>query len=183
MVDESYHVLLVVNAIELIKQRRNLFITIPMLNLVKNMQLLLKQYTSPWQIALIQFVTANVSEIIISDYLKLLSQSKHIQPLNQLSVKIHLDDELAHCNIFKNLTKCIYANLNKRERIFFEEIFFLPLNWFADHELDVWECVLTQIGFEHAHSMLMDVKTLLYPGIPLHDSELISLGEELGFRM
>ena len=50
---------------------------------------------------IINLASAVVSEIFISD-------CEDIQPVNRLTVEAHRQDELAHGNIFKHLTKCIY---------------------------------------------------------------------------
>lgn len=181
MVDESYHVLLVMNAIGITNQRRSISLRDLNFNLIKNMKFLQSQYPYQWQKILIQLATAIVSEIFISDYLKLLSDNEKIQPINRLTAKIHRDDELAHSNIFKNLTKCIYASLSKSEKEFFAEILAKPVRWFADCELDVWQTVFDQIGFKNASKMIRDCKHVDLKCLNNIDySGLISLAEEIG---
>lgn len=181
MVDESYHVLLVMSAINITCQRRNISLKTPAFSLIQNMKKLQSQFSSSWEKTLIQLATAIVSEIFISDYLKLLSENETIQPINRFTTKIHREDELAHSNIFKNLTKYIYTNLNKKEKKFFAEILAKPVQWFADRELDVWQSVLEQIGFENALKMIKDCKHSSSENLNYIDySELISLANEIG---
>lgn len=181
MVDESYHVLLVLGAINITSQKRGLFIKAPSFNLVNNMRRMQGEYSFRWQKSLIQLATAIVSEIFISDYLKLLSENEQIQPINRYTVKVHREDELAHSNIFKNLSKCIYVNLNKKEKEFLAEIIAKPVKWFADRELDAWRSVLEQIKFDGASQMIADCKHINSQCLNFIDySELISLADEIG---
>lgn len=181
MIDESYHVLLVLNAIRVTSQRRSLYLNVPKYNLVKNMNELQSKYACSWQKKLILLATAIVSELFISDYLKLLSESDEIQAVNQFSVKVHREDELAHCNIFKHLTNCMYANLSLKQRNFFSEILPKPVKWFLDQELDVWQSVLKQIDFKDAGKMIRDCKRD-YQKLPdyINYSNLVLLADELG---
>ncbi|HLB43675.1 MAG TPA: diiron oxygenase [Gammaproteobacteria bacterium] len=181
MVDESYHVLLVTNAIALTGQKRDIFLKLTLFNLVKNMKKYQEKRSSGWERILVQLATAIVSEIFISDYLKLLSENEKIQLINRFTTKAHRDDELAHSNIFKNLTKCIYANLNRKEKEFFAEFLAKPVRWFADRELDVWQIALEQIGFKNAHNMILDCKNFNSKCLMHIDySVLVSLADELG---
>lgn len=181
LVDESFHVLLVMNAIDFTCQKRGISIKIPRFNVVENMKRLECEHFLSWQRTLIQLATAIVSEIFISDYLKLLSESETIQPINRMTTKVHREDELAHSNIFKNLTKCIYANLNKKEREFFAEILAKPITWFADRELDVWQNVLEQIEFKDASQLIRDCKNVNSHCLTHVDySELTLLAKEIG---
>ena len=114
MVDESYHTLLVSNAIRLTSQYRMLSLVFPKFNLCRQMSLCQESYTEKWRKVLVQLATSIVSEIFISDYLKLISASSEIQPFNQLVTSIHRKDELAHAGIFKLLTKIIVSGLSKK---------------------------------------------------------------------
>jgi hypothetical protein len=183
MMDEFYHVSLVLNAIELTSLHRNLFITMPSFNIVRNMRRLQSSYTSNWEKIIIQLVTAIVSEIFISDYLKWISDNETIQPINRFSVNVHREDEFAHRAIFKNLTKCIYVNLNREQKEFFACHFIQPIQWFDDLELDCWKEVLKQIHFPHAETMIKDCQHNNIAMLPNADyAELISLANEIGIR-
>jgi len=105
MIDESSHVPLVVISSNVTREKRNLNLALPEFNLVRDMKILEGNYSEQWQKKLIRFSTAVISEIFISDYLKLISESKQIQPLNRVPVAAHRQDELAHKGIFKYLTK------------------------------------------------------------------------------
>jgi hypothetical protein len=171
----------VVKAIELTKQHRNLDLKIPSFSLIDNMQRLQDSYPEKWRKTIIQLTTAIVSEIFISDYLKLLSENKEIQPFNRLTVAAHRRDEMAHGNIFKQLTKCVYANLSTKERNFFASILPKPVRWFSDRELLVWEQVLGQLKINNFRDIIEDYKIINENRINfINYSELIELANDIG---
>lgn len=181
MVDEAYHVLLVTNALNLTSQfRAHQFISCSF-NLETEMKKLQASYTETWQKHLIHLATAIVSEIFISDYLKLLSDSEHIQPINRVTTKIHREDELAHSNIFRNLSKIFYAHLQPKEKFFFAEILAKPVRWFADREFSVWNHLFSQYGLSHYSDMLRDCQYINEQCLNFIDySDLVKLAVEIG---
>lgn len=182
LVDEAYHILLVAKACQVTRARRGLFsVTLPESNLIAKMQEFQKKYHERWQKILVQLVTAIVSEVFISDYLKLLSNETSIQPFNRLTVDTHRRDELAHSSLFKVLTKCIYTALGKKEREFFMDVFPKPVRWFANMELEVWSAMLQQIGFPKTETIINDCTSINRENLARIDfSDLISLAAELG---
>lgn len=182
MTDESYHVLLVVTASNITREKRNLDLVLPEFSLVKNMKGLENTYNEEWQKKLIRFATAVVSEIFISDYLKLISESDIIQPLNKMTVAAHRKDELAHKGIFKYLTKSLYHSMSKKERFFFAKILPQPVQWFANNELEVWKNVLKQIGIPKAEFMIQDCHEIAERSAlaKIDYSELVALAAEIG---
>jgi hypothetical protein len=102
---------------------------------------------------------AIVSEVFISDYLKVLSTEMAIQPFNRLTVDAHRRDELAHGSVFKGLAKCLYGSLNAREREFFIEELPKPVHWFANIELDVWQAMLQQVGFRATDTVISNCRS------------------------
>jgi P-aminobenzoate N-oxygenase AurF len=122
MVDESYHVLLVIRACCITCEERNLsHIKLPTFDLVSNLLKERERCSEKWQQILLQLATSVVSEVFVSDYLDLLCGDTNIQPLNALTVKTHRADEVAHHSIFKSLAKCMYHNLNKEHQLFFSQ--------------------------------------------------------------
>ena len=110
-----------------------------------------------------------------------LSGETSIQPLNRLTVEAHRKDELVHSNIFSHLTKCIYSCLNVKEKKFLAEMLPKPVRWFADAELDVWEHMLSQIGFQKTRTLIQDSRPLNEKRINKVDfSGIISLASDLG---
>ena len=134
-----------------------------------------------WEKELVSAVTAIVSEVFISDYLKLLTKADGIQPMNLAVVKAHYADEMVHGKVFKLLAKNMFANLNTEQREFFADVLYLPSVWFADNELDVWLSALQQINFKNAESMIADTKLRNASNIENLDfSEVNFLARELG---
>ncbi|WP_364305814.1 diiron oxygenase [Moorena sp. SIO4A5] len=129
---------------------------LPDFNLVIKMRQEQDRWSEDWQKIIVQLVTAIVSEVFISDYLKLLAEDSTIQPFNRLTVDMHRRDEMAHSPIFKNLAKLVYSKLTKQQKEFFMEMLPKPVNWFANIELGVWEAMLAQIGFPHTKEVIGD---------------------------
>jgi hypothetical protein len=182
MVDESYHVHLVEQASRLTRHQRGLeHVVIPKFNLVRHMRRRQRESSEPWQRRMVQFATAVVSEIFISDYLHLLSESEEIQPFNRMTVAAHRHDELAHSPLFRSLAQLFSAELTETERATFADLLPESVRWFADRELDTWLVVLRQIGFPQPDRMLRecrstgpaDLKKLDYSGV-------VSLATEIG---
>jgi hypothetical protein len=130
---------------------------------------------------MVQFATAVVSEVFISDYLHLLSESEEIQAFNRKTVAAHRHDELAHGPLFRSLAQLYAAALTDTERATLADLLPEPVIWFADRELDTWLVVLRQIGFPQAETMIdecrsrgaADLSTLNY-------SRVIALAEDIG---
>ena len=182
MVDEVFHVHLVEQASRLTRQRRTLDdLEIPGLNLVRHMQRRQDEFSEPWEKRMVRFATSVVSEIFISDYLKLLSESEEIQPFNRLTVAAHRHDETAHGPLFRSLAQLYAAELSDDQRAVFADLLAEPVVWFADRELDVWLAMLQQIGFPHADRMIAECTSL--GQVDLHKldySGVVSLAEEIG---
>lgn len=182
LVDEAYHIQLVINASRITREKRNLQqLRLPNFALTTNMYREQSYCSEPWQKILVQLATAIVSEIFISDYLNLLANDQEIQPLNRLTVATHKQDEIAHGSIFKYLTKCIFSELNLEQKEFFINILPKPVRWFANTELNVWQSMLEQIGFAHTESVINDCALSNEVNLQRIDySEFISLAEEIG---
>jgi hypothetical protein len=181
LVDEAYHVLLVNTGSQLTRQRRGLLsLTLPASNLIVKMRNCQQQHSENWQQTLILLATAIVSEIFISDYLRLLSHETSIQPLNRLIVDTHRRDELLHSSIFKNIAKCIYTSLSIKKREFFLQVLPLPIRWFANLELDVWYSILQQIGFQNTYTLINDCRSMNEENLArINYAGLIALTQEL----
>jgi hypothetical protein len=181
LVDEAYHELLVLKACQVTRERRGLgALPLPESQLIVKMRQAQAQCSAPWQKVLVQLATAIVSEVFISDYLRLLSQEMAIQPFNRLTVEAHRRDELAHGSIFKGLTKCLYGSLTQHEREFFIEALPQPVHWFANIELEVWQAMLQHIGFGATDTVIRDCRSANEENLARIDyADLIALAEEL----
>ena len=181
LVDEAYHELLVLKACQVTREKQGLgAVTLPESQLIVKMRQAQAQCSARWQKVLVQLATAIVSEVFISDYLRLLSQEMTIQPFNRLTVEAHLRDELVHGSIFKGLTKCLYGSLNEHEREFFIEVLPKPVHWFANIELEVWQAMLQHIGFRATDTVIRDCRSANEENLTRIDyADLIALAEEL----
>lgn len=182
LVDEAYHTLLVSNASHVTRTQRHLeALPVPLSALVTKMREAQDQCSESWQKVLIHLATAIVSEVFISDYLKLLSGDMSIQPLNRLTVAMHRRDELAHSSIFRHLAKALYAALGTRERAFFLEVLPKPVRWFANQEWDVWQAMLHHIGFAQTETVINDCRRQNEENLTRLDySGILDLAEALG---
>jgi P-aminobenzoate N-oxygenase AurF len=181
LVDEAYHELLVLHACQVTRARRGLgALALPESQLIVKMRQEQAQCSAPWQQILVHLATAIVSEVFISDYLRLLSQAMTIQPFNRLTVEAHRRDELAHGSIFKGLTKCLYGSLTQHERAFFIEVLPKPVQWFANSELEVWQAMLQHIGFRATDTVIRDCRSANEANLARIDyTDLLTLAEEL----
>ena len=182
MVDEVYHIHLVERSSRLTRRRRGLeHIDIPQFNLVRHMRRRQNELTEPWQKRMVQFATAAVSEIFISDYLHLLSEAEEIQPFNRMTVAAHRHDEMVHGPLFRSLTELFTAELTPAELELFAELLPEPVTWFADRELDVWLALLEQIEFPRAEEMIREVSGAGSVDLTALDhSGVVSMARELG---
>lgn len=180
MVDEVYHIHLVERSSRLTRRHRGLDnLAIPEFNLVRYMRRRQDELSEPWQKRMVQFATAAVSEIFISDYLHLLSEAEEIQPFNRMTVAAHRHDEMVHGPLFRSLTELFTAELTPAEAALFAEILPEPVTWFADRELDVWLAMLEQIEFPGAAEMIRECRGGA-DLTALDHSGVVSMARELG---
>ncbi|MEQ9409206.1 MAG: diiron oxygenase [Fuerstiella sp.] len=181
LVDESYHILLTSNACDVTRIHRELdHVRLPPFDLVQLLQAEQDAHPEPWKKILVQVAAAVVSEMLVSDYLKLLSETDEVQPFNVLTTAIHRKDESAHNGLFKTLGTELYQLLAPHEQEFFRHILVKPARWFASAELSVWQSMLEQIEFPNAARMIADCRDqgqLVQPSLDL--SSLQRLYNEL----
>jgi alpha-N-dichloroacetyl-p-aminophenylserinol N-oxygenase len=181
LVDESFHVLLTVNATNLTRSMRKLDLELPpslLLRLTREWQ---SQYTEEWQRTLVRLAVAVVSEVFISDYLLQLSSSEVIQPLHRLVVDAHRRDESAHGVVFRHLAKVVYQALSRREREFFALMLPRPVRWFAAHDSALWSSIFQQLGVPGMEELVQDCTGRKEGELASIDySGLVELADELG---
>lgn len=154
MTDESFHTLLVLRANNITESHRGFSLDLPDFELVKQLKRAHEELDYEWQKTLLTFVTAAVSEMHISDYLRKLSQDTTIQDINRMTVDAHYKDEIRHGSIFTQFMKCTYASLDQEKKEFFAKVLPEPLKWFSNPEFTVWESALQQIGFEDSKALI-----------------------------
>ncbi|MDQ2994605.1 MAG: diiron oxygenase [Pseudomonadota bacterium] len=170
MVDESFHTLLVLKANEITSLHRKINLDFPQFELISKVSEYKESCKFEWQKSLITMIASGVSELFVSDYLKLLSHNNEIQKLNKLTVEAHYKDEIRHSKIFGVFLKCMYASLPQDQKVFFAETLAKPVYWFADKELNVWESVLTQIGFPHVDQVIKDAQSVQQYNLEILDT-------------
>ena len=159
LVDESYHILLTSNACDITRFHRGLdHVRLPEFELVTRMHAERECHPEPWKKILVQVATAIVSEMLVSDYLKLLAETEDVQPLNVLTTAIHRKDESAHNGLFKTFGTELHQQLAPHEQEFLLQLLAKPARWFASAELDVWQSMLAQIKFPNADRMIADCR-------------------------
>lgn len=182
LTDEAYHVLMVLNTCRMCRTQRGLMdLRLPSFDLVNQIELEAAKYSENWQKKIVRAVACICSEVFISDYLSLLSGADDVQPINQITTDAHRKDELAHSGIFRHLTKEIVRHLTPRELVFFAQVLPRPMRWFASQELNVWETILQQLGYEHTKEVIGDTRAEAEVALFRVDfSELIELAQETG---
>ena len=159
LVDESYHILLTSNACDVTRIHRGLdHVRLPEFELVRSMHAEQERHPEPWKKLLVQVATAIVSEMLVSDYLKLLSETADVQPFNVLTTAIHRKDESAHNGLFKTFGTELHQQLAPHEQEFLLHLLAKPAQWFASAELNVWQTMLTQIKFPNADRIIADCR-------------------------
>ena len=183
LVDEAYHILMVIKACEYTMAMRDL----PRMNissefeLVTSLQKEQARYLETWKHDMVQLAISIVSEVFISDYLTLLSNAHEIQPINRMVVTAHRRDEFRHSPIFKHIAQDAYANMNDEQKAFFCDVLPKPVRWFVSRELKVWRSVLEQLGFEGTDKLIDDTMEASRDELLRIDySELITLAQEIG---
>ncbi|WML85289.1 diiron oxygenase [Thiothrix subterranea] len=182
LVDEAYHILMVLNTCYTCRKQRGLLeLKLPSFDLVNNIEKEVSRYSHDWQKKLVRLAACVVSEVFISDYLSLLANADEVQPVNRITTDYHRKDELAHSSIFRNLTKEIFHHLSYKEKTFFCQVLPLPVHWFASQEFIVWETILNQLNFKYTNEVIGDCRAESEINLNRIDySELIQLASEVG---
>jgi hypothetical protein len=180
LVDESYHIKLHLHANDRVQAWRKLDeIRIPPCTMVTRMRALQAREADDWKRVVIQFVSAAVTEIFVSGYLRTLAGAEQLQPMTWMTTRMHLADELTHASIFKILTREVVHRLDETRREYLLQVLPLPVYWFADAEIDVWDSLLEQLGVVRRAEMLGDVRATLDRS-KIDVEPLVQLFEELG---
>ncbi|CAM4521398.1 MULTISPECIES: diiron oxygenase [Myxococcus] len=157
LVDEAYHILLVVRACRLTREQRGLEdLRLPVVGVVRRMHARQASCAEAWQRDLVQLMTGVATEMCISRYLSLLSTASEIQAFNRVTTALHQQDEASHVDLFGTLARDVFNALEPVQQEFVREILPLPWLWFSEGEADVWRSVLLQLGIPRADVMMDD---------------------------
>jgi len=184
LIDESYHTFLTSHSSQITKRHRKMEnFRVPKSSLVFNIQRLQSRYPERWQKSTILLATAIVTEIFVGGYLSAIANAKDIQPLNIITARAHLRDELAHSCIFRGLTNLIYSAMSKVEKEFFSYVLPYPVCWLVENDLDLWNKLLYQINFKERDKLIKECKLELTSPLEKADfSDLVKLSTELGIN-
>jgi hypothetical protein len=157
LVDETYHILLTHRVSHIARKHRGLeHLRIPRSTVIARMLALQAEHPERWKKDLILIVTAIVTEVFICGHLKKMSSAEAIQPINVMATKAHLADELVHRSVFRDVAAILYAKLPQEQRQFFLAILPRPTQWFAESEMESWEAILEQLGFDQRRALVGD---------------------------
>lgn len=158
LVDEAYHVLMLLRACRVTHERRRIPpLQLGPFGLVTRLRELKERQAEPWQRTLLDVLCAVAVETSISDYLRVLSAAPQIQPLHRLTTAVHLREESVHAGLFQELLGSVHRALRPRERAFFERALREPwLRFAGGGDLENWRIALEQIGFRRAREMMDD---------------------------
>lgn len=141
LADEAYHTLLAVNVCKLTSAHRGIALPPLRLQLLERLarSIAAQERRDGW---LARLAYATVSELFVSDYLRLLSTDASIQPIYREAVAAHERDERAHRKLFPLLLHELAARLDERQRRIFVDAAAEALVAFGDREHDAWATAL-----------------------------------------
>jgi hypothetical protein len=180
IVDEGYHTLLAVNVCRLSALHRGIDLDTPTFRLATSLGEQMDSLDAVGgRVARLAF--AAVSELFISDHLRLLSQAHAIQPIHRASVEAHERDERTHRAIFPTLLQDIIQSLDQARRGVFIDAAFRAVDVFADYEYPAWATALGRLGIATSDRMIAEARARPTKGIMHLDlSALEGAFEELG---
>lgn len=183
LIDEHYHTLMHLRAIERTKEQRALDQDLDLPPSVTYLRLiaLQAQLSEQWQRDLAAITFAVVAEISVNAYLDLLADDQTIQPQNRRVAELHNRDEFAHSKILAEVAKVMYANMPAAQRSFFARTLSIALSAFVAQDYSMWEAILTQLGINDAVQIIADTRESNRSATIMRDySGLHRLAEDLG---
>ncbi|MVV47759.1 aminobenzoate oxygenase [Pseudomonas sp. PB120] len=183
LIDEHYHTLMHLRAIERTKEERELDQDLELPPSVTYLRLVALRETlsEQWQRDLAAITFAVVAEISVNAYLDLLADDQTIQPQNRRVAELHNRDEYAHSKILAEVAKVMYANMQPTQRAFFAQTLSEALSAFVAQDYSMWEAILTQLGVEDAALIIADTRESNKNATIMRDySGLLRLAEDLG---
>jgi len=183
LIDEHYHTLMHLRAIERTKLERALDQDLDLPPSVTYLRLIALREELPeqWQRDLAAITFAVVAEISVNAYLDLLADDQSIQPQNRRVAELHNRDEYAHSKILAEAAKVMYANMQPTQRAFFARTLSVAAGAFNNQDYSMWEAILTQLGVEDAALIIADTRESNKNATIMRDySGLHRLAQDLG---
>jgi alpha-N-dichloroacetyl-p-aminophenylserinol N-oxygenase len=190
LIDEHYHTLMHLEAIERTSRNRNLHAVgefPPSVTYVELRNALAKQLDSE-QKHITQMCFAIVAEISVNAFLDLLADNEEIQPQNSLVAQRHNRDEYAHGKVLGEIGKVLYQNMSNNQRDLLIKTLPHALKAFVAQDYTMWSFVLGRLNVPGYQDMLTDCaastaeKTMVrdYSGLQKFAEEL-NIVEKLDF--
>jgi hypothetical protein len=183
LIDEHYHTLMHLRAIERTKEERALDqdLDLPPSVTYLRLQALREELPEQWQRDLAAITFAVVAEISVNAYLDLLADDQSIQPQNRRVAELHNRDEYAHSKVLAEVAKVMYANMQPPQREFFARNLSVALSAFIAQDYTMWEAILTQLGVADAALIIADTRESNKNATIMRDySGLHRLAQDLG---
>jgi hypothetical protein len=183
LIDEHYHTLMHLRAIERTKLDRALDqdLDLPPSVTYLRLKALREELPEQWQRDLAAITFAVVAEISVNAYLDLLADDQTIQPQNRRVAELHNRDEYAHSKVLAEVAKVMYANMQPEQREFFARHLSVALSAFIAQDYSMWEAILTQLGVTDAGSIIADTRESNKNATIMRDySGLHKLAQDLG---
>ncbi|SDS06324.1 P-aminobenzoate N-oxygenase AurF [Pseudomonas asplenii] len=183
LIDEHYHTLMHLRAIQRSKADRNLELDLDLPPSVTylRLQALCAQLPHAWQRDLAAITFAVVAEISVNAYLDMLADDQSIQPQNRRVAELHNRDEYAHSKVLAEVAKVMYEHMDAEKRRFFVQTLPEALNAFVAQDYSMWEAILTQLGVADVDVIIGDTREASRGSAIMRDySGLYRLAEDLG---
>ncbi|MBD9439453.1 diiron oxygenase [Pseudomonas sp. PDM04] len=183
LIDEHYHTLMHLRAIERTREDRALDqnLDLPPSVTYRRLVALRETLAEQWQRDLASITFAVVAEISVNAYLDLLADDQTIQPQNRRVAELHNRDEYAHSKVLAEVAKVMYANLQPSQQAFFTQTLSVALSAFVAQDYSMWEAILTQLGVDAAQQIIADTQERNKNATIMRDySGLQRLAEDLG---
>lgn len=171
LVDEHYHTLMHMKAVERTKEQRNIQreLQLPRSVTYRRLQALHAKLPEQWQKDLASIAFAVVAEISVNAYLDTLASDTSIQPQNRRVAELHNHDEYAHSKVVAEIGKVMYANMDQQHRKFFIRVLPEALHAFVAQDYSMWEEILSQLHVPDAEGIIADTKNAAGGGVIMRD--------------
>lgn len=183
LVDEHYHTLMHMKAVERTKAQRKIQrdLELPRSVTYRRLKALHAEMPEQWQRDLASIAFAVVAEISVNAYLDTLAEDTTIQPQNRQVAELHNRDEYAHSKVVAEIGKVMYANMDEERRRFFVRMLPEALRAFVAQDYSMWEAILSQLGVPDAETIITDTQKAAAGGVIMRDySGLHRFAKELG---
>lgn len=158
LVDEHYHTLMHMRAMERTRQDRGLEqrLRLPPSVTYRRLRELQAGLVEPWERALASVAFATVAEISVNAFLDILADDDTIQPANRVIAQMHNRDEYAHSKTLAEISKVLYAGLAPAQQRFFVKVLPQALAAFVAQDYSMWEAILTQLDVPARERIMAD---------------------------